>query len=60
MRMFLVSRDTPWEIEIVSFDKETQRAVLRGEYDEYNLPFPMTGPVAEKRKLNYRLEKRDA
>jgi hypothetical protein len=59
MRLFLVSREHPAvEFEIVKYDKAAEKIVLRGVYDEYELSFPES--AAEKRKLNWRLEKRDA
>jgi hypothetical protein len=51
----MVSVDNPSvEYEVVSYDKDAERIVLRGVYGDYDLPYVNT----EKRKLNWRLETR--
>ena len=59
MRLFMVSRDYPSiEYEVLEFNRDTQKATLRGRLGTYKVDYPMTAEAVRKRKLNYLLERR--
>lgn len=60
-RVFLISKENPaFELEIIEFDKEREKATVRGRHGDYEVDWPGSEEVSRKRKLNYRLEVRDA
>ena len=60
MRLFIRSRRTPYiRHEVISFNPETQRAVLRYEGTDYEVEFPTTPEAVRKRKENCIMETED-